>query len=457
MQDDATGSRGFLFNVNIVFLSQIAIYGFAFGLRVVLARGLGDSGLGTYSLFFVAVLVAGSIANLGIGLGNIYFLNKGTYSYRLLLSNSIAVLIWSAVAGVIFLLAWAFLAGPELFVSDTAFWLYAAALPAVVAYTLLTSFLHGSSRFVALTAVAVTQAFTSFALVSALWLGDELHVQNAVAAWVISFAIADVLCLLLVGVGRIDPGIVLAPRWQALKDQVVYGVQGQAANLAALFNYRLDQFLVAAFVSTAGVGHYTVAVGLGESVWWISSAVALVLLPRLTAMDEESAQEVTPLVARNTLFISVLAAVVVVVISPVAIQVLFGADFYPEALLPMVLLMPGIIAASATRVLGTYLFSRGRIIYNTYATFIALGVTIALDLVLIPLLEVPGAALASSIAYFCALVATVYWYRRVSGRSAAEALVWRPADTAHYRRVLSRLRGGNAAAAPPPSTRDPIR
>ena len=68
-----------------------------------------------------------------------------------------------------------------------------------------------------------------------------------------------------------------------------YGVQGQAANLAALFNYRLDQFLVAAFVSRAAVGHYTVAVGLSESVWWLSSAVSLVLLPRLTAMDEEDA------------------------------------------------------------------------------------------------------------------------------------------------------------------------
>ena len=52
-----TARRGFLFNVNLVFLSQIAIYGFAFGLRVVLARGLGDDGLGTYSLFFVAILV----------------------------------------------------------------------------------------------------------------------------------------------------------------------------------------------------------------------------------------------------------------------------------------------------------------------------------------------------------------------------------------------------------------
>ncbi len=81
--------RGCLFNVNLVFLSRVAISGLAFVLRVLLARGLGDDGLGTYSLFFVAVLVAGGIGNLGIGLGNVYFLNKGTYSYRTLLSGSL--------------------------------------------------------------------------------------------------------------------------------------------------------------------------------------------------------------------------------------------------------------------------------------------------------------------------------------------------------------------------------
>ena len=91
-------------------------------------------------------------------------------------------------------------------------------------------------------------------------------------------------------------------------------------------------------------------------------------------------------------------------------------------------------------------FSQGRIIYNTFATFIALGVTIGLDLVLIPLFEVlEGAAVASSIAYVCALVATLYWYGKVSGRSIAEALIWRPSDVTHYRRLVDRLRGKPAS------------
>ncbi len=429
---------GFVFNVNLVFFSQIAIYGFAFALRVVLARALGDDGLGTYSLFFVAVLVAGGVANLGVGLGNIYFLNKRTYSYRTLLSGSLFVLgATSAVTWLVVIALGAFL-GPDLFVSGKAFWLYAVALPGVVGYVLLTSFLHGSSRFLALSFVAVIQGAAAVVIAVAFHVGDYLDIFRALVAWTASFVIADIVAAAIVGVRNIELPRVLRPEWAVLNEQIKYGAQGQVANLAQLFNYRLDQFLVAAFVSRAGVGQYTVAVGLGESVWWISSAVAMVLLPSLTGMHRERADEVTPVICRNTLAVSVVAGVALMLVSPLAIRILFGTEFSP-AQTPLILLMPGIMAASATRVLGSYLFSQGRIIYNTYATFFALGMTLALDFVLIPWLEVKGAALASSIAYTGALAATLYWYRKVSGGGIAGALLIRPSDMLLYWEILQRL------------------
>lgn len=438
MHEASEGRGGFLFNVNLVFLSQIAIYGFAFGLRVVLARGLGDSGLGTYSLFFVGILVAGGVANLGVGLGNIYFLNKSQYDYRTLLSNSIAVIFWTTVAGWVVVLIWAAAYGRDLLIEGDAYWLWGLALPAVIGYTILTSFLHGRSRFVALQAIAIAQGGIALVAVAALEAVGELNVGTAIAAWTGSFLAADLACLVTIGLGQIDVSTVIRPKMDALREQIKYGAQGQFANMAALFNYRLDQFLVAAFVSTAGVGHYTVAVGLSESVWWISSAVSLVMLPRLTAMTEEAAQEVTPLVCRNTFLISILAGIGLVAVSPIAIKVLFGDEFYPDSFLPLALLMPGIVAASASRVLGSYLFSQGKVIYNTYASIIALVVSIGLDFIAVPLFEVEGAAAMSSIAYVCALIATLYWYRQVSGGSIREALIPRLDDRKHYLRMLRR-------------------
>ncbi len=438
MQDQGDTRGSFFLDVNLVFVSQIAIYGLAFALRIVLARSLGDEGLGTYALFFLAVIVAGGVANLGVGLGNIFFLNKGTHSYGALLSSTLFVLAATSLLTWLLTAAYGLIAQPELFVSGRAFWLYAAALPSVVAYVLLTSFLHGSSRFVALTIVAVSQGLAGVLIAAGLYAADALDVFGALAAWVGSFLLADVMALALVGLRNVDPGRVLRPDWNVLRDQVRYGAQGQVANLAQLFNYRLDQFLVAAFVSRAAVGHYTVAVGLGESVWWVSSAVAMVMLPRLTQMDPQKAQEMTPLVSRNSVLVSVGAAALLMAASPVLVRALFGAEFTP-ATTPLLLLMPGVVAASAARVLSSYLFSQGRVIYNTYATFIALGVTLALDIILIPTLEVEGAAVASSIAYVASLMATLYWYRRVSGGSVWEALVFRPSDRRFYVDALQRL------------------
>jgi O-antigen/teichoic acid export membrane protein len=354
-------------------------------------------------------------------------LNKGTYTYSTLLSNSLFVLGASSLVTWVFLIGYGLLVGTELFVSGGSYWVYAVALPAVVGYVLLTSFLHGESRFPALSTVAIVQGLSGLVIVGGLYAVDELTVFGAVLGWALSFLIADVLAMMMIGVRRVNPVAVLRPRWDALREQIRYGAQGQIANLAQLFNYRLDQFLVAAFVSRAGVGQYAVAVGLAESVWWLSSSVALVLMPRLTEMSREEANETVPVACRMTLLASVLASVALVAVSPLAIDVLFGDEFSP-AQWPLVLLMPGIVAASATRVLGSYLFSQGRIIYNTYSTFIALGLTIALDPLLIPSLEVEGAAIASSIAYTASLVATMYWYGRVSGGSVSEALVFRAGD-----------------------------
>ena len=119
-----------------------------------------------------------------------------------------------------------------------------------------------------------------------------------------------------------------------------------------------------------------------------------------------------------------MAGLGLVAVSPIAIKVLFGGEFYPDSFLPLVLLMPGIVAASATRVLGSYLFSQGKVIYNTYATLIALGAGHR------PRLRRRPAVPRATARRRCrpsptsvALIATLYWYRQVSGQPIREALI----------------------------------
>lgn len=440
----ANAGSSFFVHINLMLVSQVASYGFAFLLRVVLARGLGDAGLGSYSLFFVTVLIASGIGSLGVGLGNVYFLNKDGYRLEELLSGSIFLFLTTTALTVATVLFIGAIFGADALVSGRAFWMYAVAIPALIAYLLLTSFLHGRSRFAALSVLASLQGLATITTASVLWATDNLSLFSAIAAWVGGFVVADVIALPLIGLRHLRWRLLLRPPWHVLREQVKYGSQGQLANLAALFNYRLDQYLVAAFVTRAGVGHYTVAVGLAESIWWLSSAIAMALLPRLTAMAHADASDFTPIVCRNTVLISAVAAAVLMGASPLVIRIIFGSEFSP-AVAPLLLLMPGIIAASAARILGSYLFSRGKVIFNTYATMIALGVTLALDLTLIPFFGINGAAIASSIAYAAALAPTLYWYHRTSGNPISEALIFRRSDSRFYAALWKRLRSGRAS------------
>jgi O-antigen/teichoic acid export membrane protein len=438
MQEQA-GTRGdFFINVNLVFLSQIAIYGLAFLLRVVLARGLGDDGLGTYALFYLSVLIAGAVGNFGVGLGSIYFLNKGEHSLRELFSTSLFTIVVVGAVSAAAVVAYALVVDDEAFVSGRAYWLYAPTVTATVAYMLLTALIHGASRFLALAVIGVVQGLAALGIATGLLIADSLDVYGAVLAFLGSFALADILALALVGLRNVDLPAVVFPRWGVLRRQVGYGMQGQLSNLAQLFNYRLDQYLVAAFVARAAVGHYAVAVSVGESVWWISSAVAMVMLPRLTGLDKERADEVTPIVCRNTVFVSALGALALVAVSPLAIGLLFGDEFDP-AVMPLMLLMPGVVAISAVRVIGSYLFSRGKVIYNLYTTVISLLATLAFGLILIPSLEIEGAAIASSLGYGIALVLSVWFYRRTAEAGIAELLLPTFSDAVHYRDLWRRF------------------
>lgn len=438
MQEQSDTRGSFFLNVNLVFFSQVVIYGLAFLFRVVLARGLGDEGLGTYALFFLSVLIASAIGNLGVGLGSIYYLNKGQYSLRELLSSSVfTIAIVGAFTSAI-VVGYGLLVDDEAFVSGRAYWLYAPTVPVTVAYILLTALLHGSSRFLALASVGVTHGLAGLLIAGGLLYFDALDVFGAILAWTGSFVVADILALALVGVRNIDLSQVVRPRWDVLRNQVGYGMQGQLSNIAQLFNYRLDQYIVAAFVARASVGHYAVAVSVSESIWWISSAVAMVLLPRLTGLDKERADALTPVVSRNTVLVSIVAAAGIVAVSPVAIPLLFGDDFRP-AVTPLILLAPGVVAISATRVLSSYLFSRGKVIYNTYTTVISMALTLLLDLALIPTLKVNGAAIASSIGYSAALITSIWFYRRLADISLRELFLPQRDDIGYYREMWRRL------------------
>jgi O-antigen/teichoic acid export membrane protein len=254
-------------------------------------------------------------------------------------------------------------ADAEAFVSGRANWLRAPTLPAIVAYLLPTSFLRATSRFLAMSLVAISQGLAGLLIATGLSYADALDLFGAALAFAGSFALADVLALIAIGHRHLNAAAFPHPQAGA-EAPVRYGAQGQMASVAQLSNCRLDRFLVTAVAIRASVGHYAVTTSVSESVWWLSGAVTLVLLPRLSGLDRKKAAGLTPVICRKTVTLSVLAAIALAAVSPLAIPLLFREDFEPAGT-PLMLLKPGIVAISAARIPGSHLYSQGKVIYNT--------------------------------------------------------------------------------------------
>jgi len=448
-------TQRFFANVNLIFFTQVVNRVFAFLMSIVLARGLGPEARGDYALFVLSATFAATLSTLGIGLGTMYYVSKGKHETKVLLGNShFLVLIMGAIAAAA-LAAVGLAVEPKAFVEGRSFWLYAFAFPLVLEFLLATAFLVGSERFGPLNASLLIQTLVLTAGATALWAGGWMTIFSVLFLWVISYAMATATALVFVGVGQLSLRRSLRPDFAVLREQVSFGLPGQAGNILQRLNYRLDQYMVRGFGNRADVGYYATATGLAESVWWLANSVSMALLPRLTRMESQRAAEVTPVACRNIILISLLLAAGVAVTAPFTVETLFGHAFAP-AVAPIIWLLPGIAALSGAKVLGSYFFSQARMSVASLTAMISLVATIAFDLLLIPTLGITGAAIASSIAYTVSLVVSLRFYSSISGQSAWSCVIPRTADLGLYVDLAKRLRRAktpatlNGAEAPGP-------
>jgi stage V sporulation protein B len=434
------GGLGFIGHVNLVFLTYVASAVLAFGVGVLLARALGPGGRGVYALFLLSASIGQGVLGLGINVAAIYYLGKGRMPVARIVANGIAMALVAGVASsLVVLLAWPVL-GDRFVDHHVPYWTFSFVVPLFISYGLLTSVLQGTSRFLAMNAVILTQPIVQFSLLAAGWALGDVNTTSAVLYWAGGTFAATLLALALLA-----PSLRPVERWRldgsGLRELVRFGLRGQIGNVMQLLNYRLDQYIVLLFVNAAGVGIYAVAVGLTQSVWFVSNAVATVLLPRLTAADGADAARTTPLVCRTTLLVSAMGAVALAAVSP-AVLLLFGRDFRPS-LTPLLWLLPGTVALAGSKILASYLFSQGHPGTNSLITIASLAVTLVGDFALIPPFGVAGAAVTSSLAYGTHFALSLVAYRRLSGGSIWEAVVVRGED---FRRYLAVARGRFAPA-----------
>jgi len=428
-------------HVNVVMLTYLADGALAFATGILIARALGPDGRGAYGLFVVSAAFGQLLLGLGVGNAAIYYVNKRELSVRDVVSAMHVMTLSALIVTAAAVAVMAPLVDDDLFGGGVSPWLLVAGVPALLYWNLMRLALQAESRFVALGVATVSQQALLVTAVAVLAAAGDPTTAQVVGCMAGATAAAGVLSLVLVGPKHLDLRQVVRPRFDTLRKLAGFGVQGESGNLLQLLNYRLDQYIVRAYVGLAGVGIYAVSASMTEAIFVMANAVALVLLPRLTA-DEDEAHWMAPLAARNTMVLAAIGAVGLAIVAPVLVPLAFGKE-YEDSVRPLWLLLPGTVALCGSKVLTSYIFSKGQPLVNTGITVVSLVVTVTADLLLIRWLDVNGAAIASSLAYGVHFLVALFAYGRISGRSPIVALVPGREDLRLYqeaaRNVMARI------------------
>jgi O-antigen/teichoic acid export membrane protein len=408
---------------------------------VLLARLLGPADRGLLAVMIAAGTLALVVSAGGLPVSVVYFASRREREGPAILGNCLlhaAVLTAILVPGV--LLFYHPVASLFSHGRGGRTWVLAAALVPITFLAWTTaSQLQGMLEFGRLNVLLVLQR-VAYALAILILLGVlSLGVSAGLIAAAIGSAVTiagSVILILRLGPPRLD--------FALMTEMLTYGVKAQVGSILEIANGRLDVIILGFYRPPSQVGYYVVAQAIAEIVVQLATAFQwsnMALISRDQGADPEASTSAVAL--RHLTLITGLATLFNAAFGTLVILLGYGKAFHP-AVVPMLILLPGVWFLSLSVVIQGDLGGRGRPGLASILVAVAAGVTVILDIALIPPFGVYGAAIASVVAYSTLGISSLLTLRRVSRIPLRELLLPTRADVAVYvkfaRRFLAGLR-----------------
>jgi O-antigen/teichoic acid export membrane protein len=426
LRDRPVGEIPLAAGAALTFLVRFGTYGLAAVAGIVVARALGASDRGVYSLVTTIALMFAAFTDLGISHAGIYFAGQRRYTMQTVASNN---LVWVLMIGAAWVIVCLSLAVTQpAFLPDElgAAHLLVIALGGVFIQldAVCKSVVVSSGSVLGYNAVEFLEPFLRALLIVSGVVLFGFGIVGVLSAWLAGVAITALFAALLM-----SRWVTLLPRLHlvALRSQLAFGIKGSIGFILQAANHRLDVLLVAAFAGTAALGHYAVAFGMAELLWQVPFALGVIFFPKVSAMDPETNAEIAATTCRRALFIVGLGVVALLLIGRPLIGFLYGEEFLP-GVTAFYILAPSALFYTIHRVLSSALAGRGMPEASLYGGLISIPVTIGLGVLLIPRMGIEGAALVSSIAYALNAAVILVIFLRVTRRSMADVLLMNRTD-----------------------------
>jgi O-antigen/teichoic acid export membrane protein len=190
-----------------------------------------------------------------------------------------------------------------------------------------------------------------------------------------------------------------ADKWFARTRQLArYSAASFMFTLMVALVFRIDAFIVGSMLGFDDLGKYSISVAFAELALMLPSSIGTALfasLPRQTATDRVSQLQVT---TRYVVLLTILICAALAAISSPLVRALMG-EAYSASVAPLLILLPGVVAMATNYVFANFFAGSGLPHAGAGVFAFGLVVNVCANLLLIPILGINGAALASSISY----------------------------------------------------------
>lgn len=406
--------------ISMVFVRQILVGVLQVVTLIIIARGLGTEQMGQYTLAILLPTLFSQMITFGLQSVNIYAIGRKIVNERQVLYANLVLLTLISLLTALVLTAVVHYFGAYFFKDVPVMLLYlsiASLLPQTF-FTVLPSLVQAMQNFKWFNILCVAQPAMIFAIsLIAVLLSN--NVESVLIAYVVSHWLSFIILMrIILKLIKIET----YPIFKFLREFIGYGLKSHLSNIITLLNYRSSLLILGYFTTPVVVGIYSVGMQLAEKLWLPSQAVSTVLLPRLSNKlgEGSDAKEVAKLTldsARMTLLVTLMIGVAFAVVAPVVVDLLFG-EAYNQAIYVVLLLLPGILAWTPSRILANDLAARGFAELNLKNSYWVFGINATLSLCLVPLFGLIGASLATTIAYTMDLVLRLKAFDQVTHSGA---------------------------------------
>ncbi len=163
---------------------------------------------------------------------------------------------------------------------------------------------------------------------------------------------------------------------------------------------RADTLFIGYFATSASVGIFNVALPLAKLLQVVLSSINRIYMPSITSLytagKMDQLRSSYQRVARWTFYLTLPLYIVIIVNSEVLLTAVFGAE-YSEGQTALIILATGFFVNAITGSFGETLIAAGKTHINMWMAVLAIVINIVLNVVLIPIIGVDGAAVAAAV------------------------------------------------------------